>query len=96
MRAAVDDGLRYLLAVWYGSAWLDRVLSAEPVAGSGGSLRSPQCSLLQATQKATQNPTHSLLAGPRTVKTASPSKDQAAERLASSCGHRQKGPKLPE
>lgn len=37
MRAAVYDGLHYLLAgvllvlaVWYGSASLDRVLSAEP------------------------------------------------------------------
>jgi hypothetical protein len=29
------------------------------------SLRSRKCSLLQATQKATQNPTHSLLAGGR-------------------------------
>ena len=67
---------------WYESHGIGRT-ALEP---SSRCLRSRKCSLLQTTQKATQNPTHALLAGLRTVKTASPSKDQAAERLASLCG----------
>ena len=50
------------------------------------SLRSRKCSLLQATEKATRNPTHSLLAGGRRAPHRQNGIDQAAERRASLCG----------